>query len=149
VLIDGGIFANNPTMCAYAEARKVFIKPGAQKKKASAEDFAILSIGTGYNKKKYDYRKVRKWGRVEWIKPMIDMMMDGVSDTVDYQVAQIYDSLDAKEQYLRIDSVLTPEIIPDFDCVDPDNLHKLKDLADDVFSANEQEIYDFLLRYKY
>ncbi len=81
-LIDGGIIANNPTMCAYAEARKVFNKPRFRKKKASAEDFAILSIGTGYSKKKYDYFKVKEWGLIEWIKPMIDMMMDGVSDTL-------------------------------------------------------------------
>ena len=121
-LIDGGIIANNPTMCAYAEARKVFVKPRFRRKKASAEDFAILSIGTGYSKKEYDYNKVKDWGLIEWIKPMIDMMMDGVSDTVDYQVTQIFDSVDASEQYLRIDSALTPEINPDFDCVIPENL---------------------------
>ena len=38
-IIDGGVFANNPALCAYAEARKLF---GAR-----AAEMAILSLGTG------------------------------------------------------------------------------------------------------
>lgn len=37
-LIDGGVFANNPALCAYAEAIRMF--PGA-------EDFVLVSLGTG------------------------------------------------------------------------------------------------------
>jgi patatin-like phospholipase/acyl hydrolase len=48
-LIDGGVFANNPAMCAYAEARHKL--PGLP----SAENMAILSLGTGYVKKPYQY----------------------------------------------------------------------------------------------
>ena len=37
-LIDGGVFANNPTMCAFAEAKK-FSSP--------EDDFLVVSLGTG------------------------------------------------------------------------------------------------------
>ncbi|MCP4610638.1 MAG: patatin, partial [Planctomycetes bacterium] len=72
-LIDGGVFANNPTLCAYAEVRKKF------QSKPTAKDVAILSIGTGYVKKSYSYKEAKDWGALGWIKPLIDIMMSGVS----------------------------------------------------------------------
>ena len=64
--IDGGVFANNPSLCAYAEVRKKF------EGNPAAKDMAILSIGTGYVKKSYEYKDAKDWGTVEWIKPLID-----------------------------------------------------------------------------
>ena len=54
--VDGGLFANNPTMCAYVEAyRKLAGKP-------TAENMVILSLGTGQIAKSYAYRSVKDWG---------------------------------------------------------------------------------------
>ncbi|MFQ5583557.1 MAG: patatin-like phospholipase family protein, partial [Calditrichia bacterium] len=99
-LVDGGVFANNPTLCAYAEARHKL--PGNPK----AVDMAILSIGTSYIKKAYDYNQAKDWGMVEWLKPILDIMMSGVSETVDYQLQQIFDAVGKPEQYLRINGKL-------------------------------------------
>ncbi|TAF67763.1 MAG: patatin [Cytophagales bacterium] len=99
-LIDGGVFANNPTLCAYAEARQLDF--GLGREKPSAREMFIFSLGTGTTDKSYKYKKVKKWGVLEWIKPLIDIMMDGVSQTVDYQLRQIYDAINCSEQYVRI-----------------------------------------------
>ena len=99
-LIDGGVFANNPAMCAFTEVgRKV-------KRRLGTNKIVLLSLGTGFLKKPYNYDKVKNWGAVQWIKPLIDIMMSGVSETVDYQLNQLFVAVDKPDRYLRINSEL-------------------------------------------
>lgn len=105
-LVDGGVFANNPTLCAYAEARQIF-ESGIEerrrmKKTASASEMFILSIGTGTVKVPYEYEKAKGWGLAGWARPVIDIMMSGVSDTVDFQLKQIFDAVGHPENYIRL-----------------------------------------------
>ncbi|MDY6911415.1 MAG: patatin-like phospholipase family protein [Chloroflexota bacterium] len=118
-LIDGGVFVNNPALCAYSEVRKKI------EGNPAAKDMAILSIGTGYVKKSYAHKDAKDWGAIEWIKPLIDIMMSGVSETVDYQLAQIYDAVGHPEQYLRINSELA-SANPEMDDASSENLLALK-----------------------
>lgn len=103
--IDGGVFANNPTMCAYSEARNMkFKEQGVDY--PSAKEMLIISIGTGGgNFALPDVSKSAKWGILKWAVSTPDIMMDGSIDTVDYQMAQIYKALkdEHKLNYLRID----------------------------------------------
>jgi len=101
-LIDGGVFANNPTLCAYAEVRKQFPKS------PTAKDMAILSLGTGSVKNEYSYKDAKDWGALQWVLPLIDIMMSGVSETVHYQLEQIFDSIDAPDNYLRVNAEIEP-----------------------------------------
>jgi len=118
-LIDGGVFANNPALCAYAEVR-------AKLSRAGAEGMALLSLGTGYGrKKKFEYNAVKTWGKIEWIKPLIDIMMSGVSETVDFQLKQLFDSAGKPDQYLRINDRLR-QADPDMDDASEQNLARLK-----------------------
>jgi uncharacterized protein len=103
-LIDGGVFANNPTLCAYSEAHTHEFD--VNRKKPVASEMAILSIGTGNVDTPYPYKKAKDWGLVEWIKPVIDIMMSGVSETVDYHMRQIFSASEKPTQYLRIDPEL-------------------------------------------
>ncbi len=123
-LIDGGVFVNNPTLCAYAEARQLNFDSFRQK--PTAKNMVILSLGTGTTNKPYYYNKAKDWGMVEWIKPIIDIMMSGVAETVDYQLKQIYDAVGIPKQYLRI----SPELgnaSPDMDDGSLENLKALKE----------------------
>ena len=99
-LIDGGVFASNPALCAFAEARNKL--PG----KPTASEMAILSLGTGCSKERYDYKRAKHWGSIGWVVPLIDIMLSGTSETVDRQLAQLFDSVGKPEQYLRVDSEL-------------------------------------------
>lgn len=118
-LIDGGVFANNPALCAYAEVRKKF--------KTTAKDMVVLSLGTGHIKhnKSYSYKEAKDWGKAEWILPLIDIMMSGVSDTVDYQLHMIFDSVGKTNQYLRINEQLI-HAGPEMDNVSSENLNALR-----------------------
>jgi uncharacterized protein len=119
--IDGGLFANNPTMCAVVESLKLFGKDGGLLNPAN---MLILSIGTGTIEKQYKYNKARKWGIVGWLSPIIDIMMSGVSETVDYQLRKLYDSIQREQQYIRI----MPEMFSadsEMDNVSTENLNSL------------------------
>lgn len=103
--LDGGVFANNPSVCAYTEARKTNFKEiGVNRPKA--KDMLILSLGTGSmpidlkNK-----QNSRKWGIINWAKAVPDIMMDGGLDTVNHQMKMIFNSLDEQNQrnYKRVD----------------------------------------------
>lgn len=140
-LVDGGLFANNPALCAFAEMRNKF---STKERKITASDMLLLSIGTGHSKESYSYDEVKDWGLAKWIKPALDMMMSGVSDTVDYQLGQIFEAANASEQYLRINGELPADANPRLDCVEPANLQALKKFGDELFEKNQQAILSFI-----
>jgi patatin-like phospholipase/acyl hydrolase len=116
-LVDGGVFANNPALCAYAEARKLGSKP-------NASDMLILSLGTGDVKTQYSYQQVKNWGSLEWVKPVIDILMSGTVEVADYQLRKMFEAAGAPEQYLRLQSPLAPQNVA-LGNSDPENLHEL------------------------
>jgi patatin-like phospholipase/acyl hydrolase len=78
-LVDGGTFANNPALCAYAEA--VRNHRGA--------DILVVSLGTGRLTESIPFRKAKHWGLVEWARPLLGVIMDGTSAAIDYQLDQL------------------------------------------------------------
>lgn len=145
-LIDGGVFANNPTLCAYAEARTLFPKPGVPGKKVTLNDMMILSLGTGQNKELYPYDSAKNWGLAEWVKPVIDIMMSGVSETVDYQMKRMYEAVDAPSQYLRINPQLPPDMSSMMDNAAKENMNALRELGTYCAQEMEKELSFFVDR---
>ncbi len=122
--IDGGLFANNPTMCVLIESLKYFGKKRGSALLNPAET-VVVSIGTGTIDKSYKYKKAKGWGLIGWVQPIIDIMMSSVSETVDYQIKKLYDAMGVHTQYLRI----SPDLMnasPDLDDVSDDNLEALR-----------------------
>jgi uncharacterized protein len=108
-LIDGGVFANNPALCAYAEARKTdfgkILQHTNKPDKPTVKDMIIVSIGTGATGKPYSYKDAKDWGAIGWLMPIIDILMSGNSETVSYQLKQMFDTLSDKDKkdYFRIE----------------------------------------------
>ena len=121
--IDGGVFANNPAMCAYAEAKAIY---------ANEEEFLIVSLGTGAAHAPIKERDASKWGHIGWARPMLDIMMDGNSDTVDYQLRQIVPSINGHRRYFRFQAQLDGAGTEKLDNTDPFNLDKLEALGIDI-----------------
>jgi patatin-like phospholipase/acyl hydrolase len=92
-LCDGGVFANNPAMSAYAEARRRH--PRAQ--------IRIVSLGTGQLTRRLAYDDVRGWGLIKWARPLLDVVFDGVSDATEYELEQLLPAAD----YTRFQTELT------------------------------------------
>jgi len=134
--IDGGLFANNPTMCAVVEALKIFGKEteGGRRRLLEMDELFVLSIGTGNIKKPYFFQKAQSWGLLPWVAPIIDIMMTGVAETVDYQLRKLYSAVQRPDQYVRLMPSLGTAS-DDMDDVSPRNLQALN-------QAGIQNAYD-------
>lgn len=118
VNVDGGVFANNPSMCAYAEGRKTHFpnwqdKEDPNKKFPTAKNMLLLSLGTGGGRPELGYTSdAHKWGMLDWAKKTPEIMMDGGLDMVNHQVALLFDSLGTendRKNFKRVDFPKLPE----------------------------------------
>lgn len=95
-LVDGGLFAANPAMCAYIEAHKTaFSKVDPTRPMPDfpiCRDMLMVSISTGNIRQSYDFEKVRRYNKIQWAKPAIDMMMSAGSNSVDYQMRNLFET---------------------------------------------------------
>lgn len=96
--VDGGTFANNPVLAAVSIALENGIK---------LEDITVLSISTGNNPKCISKAKFGdgNWGLAEWGPHLIDLLLDSSTETIDFTTKCLL-----KDQYMRIDPVLTQNI---------------------------------------
>jgi uncharacterized protein len=133
-MVDGGIFANNPALCAYAEARTMGTP--------TAKEMLILSLGTGDSSKPYDYDSAKNWGAIAWIRPVLEIMMSGVAETVDYQLRQMFTAIEAPDCYLRIQAKLRPEHA-DMDNAERENLAYLRELGTETAELHAKAIDAF------
>ena len=83
-LIDGGVFANNPALCAVVDRLRWEDKP-------AGADLTVASFGTGQNVKEIGLDAARGWGALEWLSPrkgipLLDTLFDGSSDVVDHAI---------------------------------------------------------------
>lgn len=142
-LIDGGVFANNPTMCAYAEARSTrfseVLKDADKTDNPFAKDMIIVSIGTGSSPKPYQYKDAKDWGMIQWIQPVIDIMMSGNSETVHYQLRKIWETTGTPDNYTRLEPSLH-DAKSDMDDASAENLKKLYEAGLKFVSDNEDRL---------
>jgi uncharacterized protein len=123
-MIDGGVFANNPTLCAIVEAHRLY----------HAERFLVVSIGTGHQATRVDITKAMGWGDIGWASPLIDIFMDGNSQTTHVEM----DHLLGPESHYRFNIPLS-STLPDGKTVDaamddasPANIAALQTLAQEL-----------------
>lgn len=143
--IDGGMFANNPSLCAYAEVRKLkfseLLLRDDKPDFPSAKDMLMISIGTGTVKKPYYYNELKTAGKLEWIQPIIDILMSGNTETVDYQLKQMYKTLSKnnKNDYYRLEPSLR-EAMSEMDLATGTNLENLRQAGLWYVSKNKQTL---------
>ena len=193
-LVDGGVFANNPTMCAWVEALGLFgggspVAPIAVPVRAAATatasnaaaraaaappassrieatvdlsrsgpprvtgapprspsvttwdaDWLVVSLGTGHNERRIPYAKARGWGLASWATSIIDIVFDGVSDTVDHQMRQLLPDLPGVPvRYCRVQTDLKGASGELGDASDT-NVKRLKQLGRDVVRENARAL---------
>lgn len=131
--IDGGMFANNPAMCALASARKLW--PG--------QPVEMLSLGTGSFEEPLDPKDAAGWGEVGWIKEIVAILMDGAADAVAYQT-----DAELGSATLRIAPALSGANAPsvDMDDVGTENLLRLAALGKASASAVTEALARFAKR---
>ncbi|MDI9309518.1 MAG: patatin-like phospholipase family protein [Limnohabitans sp.] len=149
ILIDGGVYANNPALCAFAEASKIqFSKVfGCKHKKDYPEinDLIIVSIGTGEVLKPYSFDKLKDAGKIKWISPLIDILLSSNAETVNYHLTKMYSTLGVRSQknYYR----LMPQLrnaSPEMDNSSEENVYELIQAGMYYIDANRETLNEIV-----
>ncbi len=125
-LVDGGVFVNNPSMAAYAEARALY---------PEFEQFVVVSVGTGDRQDDIAYAQAKHWGLVGWAKQIVAVLMDSVSESVDYQV-----NLMPGCAYHRLQVPHLEAAESDMDDVTPQNLENLQSTAQEYVATHSADL---------
>lgn len=154
--VDGGVFANNPTLNGIVEVQKAFDK--------NLEDLAVLSLGTGHQKfcdagigerwsllKRVLNLRLRQptcrvdYGFFYWIvkgrrKRLIELFMQGQTQQVQNLISLLNVGIDRREQpkfvYHRIDTELDETCNIDMDETNIVKLSKLSEKASIAYQNN-------------
>lgn len=130
--VDGGVFANNPSMIALSEA----LSSGTD-----IQDIVLCDVGTGIHDREIPYDEAKDWGQLGRVKPVMSVMMDGVSDSAHYHARQLLPGPKSKEQrYFRFDIALGDEALDDLDAADGANINALLCKADEIISKQRKEL---------
>jgi uncharacterized protein len=122
VLVDGGTFANNPAMCAYAEARRNY--PDG--------DVLVVSLGTGRLTESISFNQAKDWGLVQWARPLLGVMMDGSSTAIDYQLDEL---LGIDQDHFRFQTVLDG-VSDSLDDASAENIAGLRKVAETLIKED-------------
>jgi patatin-like phospholipase/acyl hydrolase len=124
-LIDGGVFAVNPSMCAFAD-----VSAGGR----ADELELMLSLGTGEHTRPYTFEQTRWWGQLEWARPVLDMVFDGIADTTEFVAGTLMG-----ERYVRLQTELNIAS-DDLDDASERNLAALRAEAEQLIAASEAKL---------
>lgn len=136
-LVDGGIYANDPSLCAIIEAKKKIWKETNCAPKI--HDMYVVSIGTGRVSKSYLYDKAKSWGLISWALPVIDILQSSGAEVISYLVGKLFEAEECQRQYVR----LTPEIGDASDQMDDGsvkNINALKASAQDYIQKHSADL---------
>jgi uncharacterized protein len=124
-LIDGGVYAVNPSMCAYADVVAAGRADGLE---------LMLSLGTGAHTRAYTFEETRGWGQLGWARPALDMVFDGVADTIEFEALTLMG-----DRYVRLQTELDLAS-DDLDDASQSNLADLRTEADRLIAASASEL---------
>lgn len=96
VYVDGGVVANNPSLAAVAQALDGRNQPN---ERATLGEIKLLSLGTGASLQYIDGTD-HDWGDAQWIKPILNVMMDGSVGVADFQCRQLLG-----DRYCRVEPI--------------------------------------------
>ncbi|MBM7553469.1 CBASS cGAMP-activated phospholipase [Thalassobacillus pellis] len=135
--IDGGLWANNPSLVCITEA--------VHHLKESLEDIRILSLGTGDQNIDFSIDSEKYWGVKQWLPfqipsfkvtpKLLDLALNLSSESVSYHCQLLL-----RDNYLRINKALGGEV--PFD--DIAFMEEMIKVGKQVYDQNRTEIMDFL-----
>jgi len=147
VFVDGGVFANNPSILAYAEGKEIYksltIKAFNPVVQATDDDlpFYMLSIGTGTSPKSISGDDATKWRTAEWLNPLLSsVFMQSVAESTHYTMQHLLPPYaDGSLRYQRFNMVI-PEENSEMDDASEKNIDRLCEIADAYITENQDAL---------
>jgi patatin-like phospholipase/acyl hydrolase len=125
-LVDGGVFVNNPAMAAYSEARSLY---------PEFANVVVISVGTGDRQDSISYAVAKDWGLIGWARQIVPVMMDSVSEAVDYELRFMPGCTFHRLQPSHLEAAENK-----MDNVTPENLANLQHTAKEYVAAHSADL---------
>jgi patatin-like phospholipase/acyl hydrolase len=155
--IDGGVFANNPSILAYSEAKELWkqqlvANPALAEADSrgfdavvTADDhdlpFYLLSLGTGFTTSAIKGADVKNYRNKDWFEPLLtNIFMHSVAESTSYTMKHLLPNyLDGSPRYQRLDFQI-PSEISEMDNASEKNISELVKVAEKFVKENETEL---------
>ena len=128
-----GVVSNNPSFLALMQ---IISDRNIDSERFALEDIVMLNIGTGRNNKFIDQNPLR-YGTLEWISPLINILMDASDNVVNYSCDQLIG-----ERYLTIEAILDIQNV-----IEMDNETKFNDMLNIANNLDLSEYVEWLKEY--
>jgi uncharacterized protein len=131
--IDGSIFAYNPALIAYNQAKECY---------PDAENFFLLSLGTGHASAFHTDAKIADSSNTNWAKLLTEIAFSDHSDIVNSQLKDIYRNKPGSH-YFRIQTSM-PEINKEMDNVSVSNMQFLLQIGQELVKQNHKTLVEII-----
>jgi len=134
LLVDGGVYINNPAMAAVADVLK-------SRPDVDIKDIECLSLGTGIYAKSLGIRTTG-WGMADWVKPITTMMMQASAKVVSYECDEIL------QKHLRLQVSIDDEKKSDMADARPETTKYLVERVNSEIISNDEimeKLKDFFI----
>jgi patatin-like phospholipase/acyl hydrolase len=154
-LVDGGVFAANPTLAAVVEALKRRVDEPSH---LSTDDLLAVSLGTGHHETGYTQARVSRWGTLGWVipkdgePPVLATVLGGASDGVDHWTHTLLnepppphvtnEEIGRGPRFYRLQVELKPPIPMD----KPEEIPALEDAAKKLIAEFEDQLSEIATR---
>ncbi|XP_062192940.1 patatin-like protein 2 isoform X2 [Phragmites australis] len=148
-LVDGGLAANNPTLCAMNQISQHIILGGDDffpVKPVDYGKFMVISLGCGSNRnRRYSAKAAAKWGIFNWLikngtAPIIDMFNSASADMVDIHLCVLFRALRSDQNYLRIQYDQLTGSAGSIDDCSKENMDKLVRIGKKLLNKNVSRV---------
>jgi patatin-like phospholipase/acyl hydrolase len=139
-LIDGGMIANNPAMCALAEVTNHI--ENYTTTDALSHPVIMVSLGTGRLPNDFTYEQIKDWSVLEWARPSIEITITGAVEAVHYQLQEIMRVADDRIYY-RFQTDI-PNSIRAMDDASDETLLQLREIAQQMIESRRDELYELI-----
>jgi patatin-like phospholipase/acyl hydrolase len=132
ILLDGGVFAKNPSLVAYMEGVAT-----ARSRGLDSEDVVVVSLGTGVQSREtVDYEEFigRNW--IKLAEDVFNAAEEGESHLLDMALRQV-----VGEQYWRFQTVVPSGTSFEMDNVDPAHVEALASLGDALVGSRLEALH--------
>lgn len=135
-LIDGGVFAVNPSACIYGEAIEYFKGP-----------VMMISLGTGEVKKEIFPDRVKKWGIIQWLWNLrvLKILTDGSLDVMDDIIGSTL-SKRPDAYYKRLQPIVSQKVFSSIDAVSEEDVNSIIEVGQKFIEENDEVIQEISLK---
>lgn len=144
-LVDGGVAAGDPALLSVSVAMKHAENEDpafASIKSLNYKKMLLLSLGTGTTSefaKNYTAEEAAKWAIVQWILPLREMGNAASSYMNDYYLSTVFQALDSKNNYLRVQENALTGTTTKMDDASVANMKLLEQVGKNLLKKNVSE----------